>query len=985
MKRTLLLCLLLFLTHCFFGQTPGVKWINYYHTMPISDVTEAFFDAKLMPDKGYILAGFDTFYSYNKNEYLKKYSADSRARLIRVDKDGTMEWEAFSFEGGGIVSSFASVNLTSGDKIIAAGYANAPTGPDKFYIAKYDDNGTQAWYKTYGGLTGISRAYSIQETSDAGYIVAGMTTSNDGDVNGNHNAGTSDVWILKLDGSGNIQWKKCYGGSGDDTAYAIIQTPDNGFVVAGSSTSSNGDLTGNNGSSDAWVFKIDNAGNLIWQKNIGGSSDEDLKSIVLNSDTTFTVTGTVSSSTITNNGNYGKKDLWVIKIKDDSGQEIWSKNFGGTGDEQGYSIQRTVGNGYLIGGYTESNDGDIQSNNGGADAWSLKLTPDGDMIWQKCMGTNKDDFGMSALYSSQTEFAMAGYSEPVSPQDPYDLADAFLSRLGNTNTIKALLYNDANQNGIKDAGEEGFNEALVIATKAGFERSAVPQNGIVSIDADLGTYTTSVQVNSPYYNIVPASQSSNFPNYFNTDSFSFAVQPVPNKRDLVISIVPLGSARPGIFDNFKIVYKNIGTDIAGSGEIIFKHDDRLSFSSASSAISSSNGDTLKWSYSNLEPFDSASITVFMQVLPPPAVNLGDTLVSLAFITSDASDVTPNDDTAFVKQRIVGSFDPNDKVENNGGIIGPDYITDGKYLDYTIRFQNTGTAIASNVIVRDTLSDKLDWSTLQMVASSHPYTVSITGQNKIEWTFSSINLPDSNTNEPGSHGFIAYRVKPKSTVLAGDTIHNNASIYFDFNFPVATNNAFTVVKSPNIALPVHLLDFTGVRHNDQAILHWSTVNEDNFEKFEIARSANGTDYSVIGASKANGGNTVTNYEFTDDLTAVSGNLFYYRLTMIDLDGGAHYSKVVLIRKDEKVIKGIHITPNPVWNSQATVTMNSAKKGTIELRVIDMTGQYAMNQVNYVTEGKNIIVLNNIDKLLNGIYILQINNGENIFITKFEVIR
>ena len=962
MKKTLPLILFLFNAHFSFSQTPGIKWTNYYP----AGYDQVFYDIKAASDGGFIIAGSDASGWYDKNRFLNK-TTDGRLWLMKADKDGNELWRQ---PIGGFADSacFTSVEVTSDDNIIVAGYRASMlySWAVTYYIAKYDNSGVEIWNKTYGGSNGISRAFSVKQTSDGGYLVAGNTNASNGDVVGNHNLGTSDVWLLKLDGSGNIQWKKCYGGSGQDSAFAVVETPDNGFVVAGSSTSTNGDLTGNNGLTDAWVFKISSIGNIIWRRNIGGSSDEDFKAITLNSDSSFTLTGYTASSTITSNGNHGKKDLWLIKLSK-TGLTQWSKSFGGSQDEQGYSIQHTIGNGYLIGGYTESANGDITNNNGGADAWMLNLTSNGNLIWQKTIGSNKDEFGMTALYLSETDFAIAGFAQPTTPVDTWDYTDAFLSRLGNINTIKGLLFYDVNLNGIKDPTETGFNNALVTTTKSGFQKSTIPLNGLFNLAVDTGSYSTSVQINIPYYNSVPASINSSFASYFNTDSISFAIQPIPGIRDLTISMVPLTVARLGRSDVYKIYYKNTGTDIINSGEIIFKHDNRLNFLSSIPAISSSNGDTLRWGYSNLNPLDTASITIYMQVQTPVAVNLGDTLSSLAIINPITGDMTPNDNTVKVKQIVIAGYDPNDKYESNEGIIDPSYITNDKYLNYLIRFQNVGNDTAFNVIVRDTLDSKLDWNTFEMVAASHSYDVSITNQNKIEWKFTDIQLPDSNINEPASHGFVAYRIKPKSTVMVGDTIHNNASIYFDFNLPVKTNNAFTVIES-FVVLPLKLLSFTGVYQNDQADLHWTTADEINIGKFEIQRSFNGRDFSSVGQVLPRGNiNSPTQYDFTDHLNNVQGNTFFYRLMIRDVDSKVAYSRVLLFQRNA-AINSLSINPNPVKGT-AMVNLNYSRQAAVEFRVVDMSGKIILKQKKMISQGNNAISITGMEKLQRGFYVLQ----------------
>src|SRR5690606_34288354 len=138
-----------------------------------------------------------------------------------------------------------------------------------YWIVKLDGNGNTQWQKALGGSSG-DEAQSIQQTADGGYIVAGLSWSNSGDVIGNH--GISDYWVVKLDGNGNIQWQKALGGSGYDKATSIQQTADGGYIVVGETYSNDGDVTGYHGGGDYWVMKLDDSGNIQWQKTLGGSN-----------------------------------------------------------------------------------------------------------------------------------------------------------------------------------------------------------------------------------------------------------------------------------------------------------------------------------------------------------------------------------------------------------------------------------------------------------------------------------------------------------------------------------------------------------------------------------------------------------------------------------------------------------------------------------------------------------------------------------------
>jgi hypothetical protein len=174
------------------------------------------------------------------------------------------------------------------------------------------------WQKCLGG-SDIDQALSVQQTSDGGYIVGGRSNSIDGDVTGNH--GDYDAWIVKLDTIGNMEWQKSLGGSDNDGASSIQQTFDGGYIVAGYSVSNDGDVTGNHGEGDCWIVKLDKRGNIEWQKFLGGSSSDNANSINQTSDGDYIVAG----DSFSNNGdvtgnhdvarNQGYPDLWVIKLR----------------------------------------------------------------------------------------------------------------------------------------------------------------------------------------------------------------------------------------------------------------------------------------------------------------------------------------------------------------------------------------------------------------------------------------------------------------------------------------------------------------------------------------------------------------------------------------------------------------------------------------------------------------------------------------------
>jgi hypothetical protein len=167
------------------------------------------------------------------------------------------------------------------------------------------------WQKCLGGSQ-ADASNSIQQTTDGGYIVAGYTDSNDGDVTNLH--APSDYWIVKLDNLGSIEWQKCLGGSQLDVAYSIQQTYDGGYIVAGASVSTDGDVINNHGLGDYWIVKLNNLGSIEWQKSLGGSNDDYASSIQQTLDSGFIVAGISKSNDGDVSGNHGLGDYWVVKL-----------------------------------------------------------------------------------------------------------------------------------------------------------------------------------------------------------------------------------------------------------------------------------------------------------------------------------------------------------------------------------------------------------------------------------------------------------------------------------------------------------------------------------------------------------------------------------------------------------------------------------------------------------------------------------------------
>lgn len=320
------------------------------------------------------------------------------------------------------------------------------------------------------------------------------------------------------------------------------------------------------------------------------------------------------------------------------------------------------------------------------------------------------------------------------------------------------------------------------------------ETGNYSIQVQEGTYTiTPILENPDYFTISPSSVTISFPTEMSPFTRDFCITPNDSHKDLEITLLSLEAARPGFDSKYKIIYKNKG-NITQSGTVNLTFNDSvLDLITANPAISNQTTNSLSWDFIDLLPFETREIEFSLNVNSPmetPAVNNGDILDYIATINSLELDEMPNDNTFTLKQTVVGSFDPNDKTCLEGDTITPNLI--GQYVNYLIRFENTGTYPAQNIVVKDMIDlSKFDISTLVPTKASHSYITKISDGNKVEFIFENINLPfDDTTND----GYIAFKIKTLPTLVVGDSFENEANIYFDYNFPILTNKATSTFKT-----------------------------------------------------------------------------------------------------------------------------------------------------------------------------------------------
>ena len=460
-------------------------------------------------------------------------------------------------DGGYILGGYSTSNI-SGDKT-----ENCQGGIiyGDYWIIKLDTAGNIQWQNTIGG-SDEEQLFSVEQTTDGGYILGGISTSNisgdktENSIGGNNN---NDYWIIKLDGSGNIQWQNTIGGSSEEILCSVRQTADGGYVVGGSSISNiSGDKIENSwGDYDYWILKLDFAGNILWQNNIGGTGEDNLYTINQTSDGGFILGGASdsdSSGDKTENVLGNCTDYWIVKV-DTIGNIQWQNNISTDGCDHLYSIRQTADGGYILGGDSNSNSfGDKTENSqGGYDYWIIKLDTSGNILWQNTIGGSSLDFLYSIEQTSDSKYFLGGNSSSNISSDKTENciggADYWIINVDSSGNVSW-------QNTIGGSLADQLKSAQQTSDK-GFILGGYSLSNISGDKTEncLGNYDYWIVKLSP--DSILGSMSSN--NY----SFPFIVYPNPSNSIIIIqSKLPLP-------DDYKITLSNTLGQIVLASKFVY--------------------------------------------------------------------------------------------------------------------------------------------------------------------------------------------------------------------------------------------------------------------------------------------------------------------------------------------------------------------------------------------------------------------------------
>ena len=366
-----------------------------------------------------------------------KTTTDSDYWVMKLDKDGAVLWS--KVYGGSEDELASDIAKTSDGGFVISGYSRSDNcfpdsngGFHDYWILKIDSSGNEVWCQNFG-YPGSDQANAVIETKEGHIFTTGYfdVTASEGEGNENRGElgnlhGVGEYWGIKMDSEGDFFWKRYHGGSNNDRSYDVVQTADDGFILIGSSESSDFDITDSKGSYDFWAIKLNADGDLQWTKSYGGLEIDVAYAIISSQDGNYFIVGDTRSSDQDVSQNNGNADMWLVKIAPD-GSLLWEKNFGGDQFDSAKDIISMGDGNFLITGSSRSANGDATSNQGQNDAWTILIDDNGNLLLEKNMGGTGLDFSEGAMRTMDGSVIIVGNTESSDGDIP------------NNNGIKDLL------------------------------------------------------------------------------------------------------------------------------------------------------------------------------------------------------------------------------------------------------------------------------------------------------------------------------------------------------------------------------------------------------------------------------------------------------------------------------------------------------------------------------------------------------------------
>ncbi len=420
----------------------------------------------------------------------------------------------------------------------------------------------------------------------------------------------------------------------------------------------------------------------------------------------------------------------------------------------------------------------------------------------------------------------------------------------NCSLVKGRVFGDYNNNCSYGFGDVLFPGTLVELNPGGYSY-VTNAAGEFFIPVVNGTYTLKQYAPYQFAQVCPDTNTFTInipaPGIVVDVQLADSVNVNPNVQVGLFA----NAARPGFDQAYSVHFKNLTPNIIPAQTVTLNYDNSLNPVGTNPASTTSTLGQVTWAGVSLPPFGEIYLNLTVNI--PAATPLGTILGAAANVTAVTGETILSNNSDSIAVTVTGSFDPNDKEVSPRGFDADGYITNSQNLKYTIRFQNTGTATAFAVTVIDSLPLALNKYSLSVLGSSHPYSYEFTAGNVVKFHFNNILLPDSNSNEAGSHGYIKFSIDQLPGNLPATTIENNAGIYFDFNAPIITNTVKNTIFDCNQMASV-VISNTSICERDSVTLTGSTLFNMDME-WLLNASQSSTGGSVTYSNLPAGLNTI----------------------------------------------------------------------------------------------------------------------------------
>ncbi|HEV7230088.1 MAG TPA: T9SS type A sorting domain-containing protein [Bacteroidia bacterium] len=699
-------------------------------------------DASPTFDGGYIVCGN---YNYKDSAGTMEY----RPIVIKMDASGNKVWE-----------KHPSINFCPSmvRPAVDGGYMLfgkiAKTGR-LFYgiggLLKLNSNGDTLLSKVFPKIRVANSGFSseaITASADSGFVATGSIINE------------YNVYVLKTNGKGDTIWSNKISGTGRVSGFSISRTNDGGFIIIGSD------------SANMLLTRIGANGASLWMKSIYDGKG--------NQNAGFSVKQTSDGGFIAFGKSSAGANAWCLAKTNATGDTAWTI----TNNDPNYMVE----NGKV---WQTSDGGFILMGDNTVNPLLIKLNSNGTILWKKVLnaGNGSTQIIHSGILMSDGGYLLAG----TSIDNNSGTAAIYVVKTDAsgciTNTINGTVFLDGNRNKVQDAGENGLAQRLVLLNP-GSVYATTDNLGNYSFNVPAGSYTISLPSVNYYSLEAPmANYTVSFPALGDSaKNLNFADTLLSSCPDLTVSATTCG-LRPCFKNSYFVSYSNLGTIADTNAVITLQADTQIVFQNSSIPWTSSGRGIYSFNIGTVLPGQTGTLTVVDSVSCALALNINECLTATISSTMTECDNTNNSATDCHLTN--GSFDPNAKKVASQNFKTKGYLTQETImpddtLTYLITFQNTGTAPAFNIVVKDTLSKFLDFSTIHTDAASASYTYSVSPQGVVTFTFANVMLADSGSNEAASHGFIRFTIRQKQGNTGGEIIQSRASIVFDYNKPVLTN-------------------------------------------------------------------------------------------------------------------------------------------------------------------------------------------------------